>query len=72
MAIKKIKPTTAIYVAMAVCAVLILILYPISVSSSMSEVSWCEDSCIKGTYITSVSLFIIIFILLIIRFIINS
>lgn len=72
MAIKKIGPTTAIYVAMAVCTVLILILYPISVSSSMTEASWCEDNCIKGTYITSLCLFIFIFILLIIRFIINS
>jgi hypothetical protein len=68
----KLKPVTIIYIAMAVCLGLITIIYPISVGSSMQEVSWCNENCITGTYITSLILGIMVLFLIVLRCVFNS
>lgn len=60
------------YITMAACLVVIAILYPISVVSTMQEVSWCGESCINGTYITSLILAIAILFLIVLKCIFNS
>ena len=52
----KLKPVTIIYITMAVFIGVITILYPISVGSSMQDVTFCDENCITGTYITSLVL----------------
>jgi len=66
-----LNSVTIIYITMAVCLAVIAIIYPISVGSSMQEVSWCNDSCVTRTYITSLVLGIIVLFLIVLRCIFN-
>jgi len=68
----KLKPVTIIYITMAVCLGIITILYPISVGSSMQDVTFCDENCIAGTYITSLILAILVLFLIVLRFVISS
>ena len=57
-----------LYIIMAVLTVGLAVSYSISVSSTMSDVSWCGDSCIKGSYISSVCMLLLIIMLIFVRF----
>lgn len=67
-----LKPITIIYITMTACIGVIMILYPISVGSSMQDATWCDENCIAGTYITSLVLAIFVLLLIVLGFLIRS